>query len=604
MENFFDQFDPKVSAQEPTGARNFFDQFDAPPTATPDVAAENNEFLGGRGARAALGMGRPMVGATQAWAKGGSAVADYLGAGDTMVGRGGHKIAALSGEMADQFADWAKRGRVAAGLEEEAKLFSPSTWDIPATVGDVLSPINLAAGGLVNRGLAATKVGTGLWGRMAQAGAYGGASGLTQPVTTGDLTTPSTEDEPGVPKSFGEAKLEQVGSGIAGGMIAGPAIGLAGDVIGPQISKAARYLSDRGVKLSPGQTLQGIPNRVESGLTSAPISGELVREARAEAIPGYNRAAANEALENIGKTIPEDIAPGHDTYNHVEKTISDNYTAIHSRVNVTEDQQLRQDLSRIVRGSTNSLPREKVQYLADLIKSNVITRFQDRMGNLSGQELQTVQSKIKALSRGYISSGEKSGNPEHTALGEYLDDARRAIDDLVARQNPQEAQALKDTNRAFAHEIILRKATAAPSTQKYHGAFGPQELGAAMNRVTTERNRARGKAFYQDLVEYGKEIIPQRLPDSGTSERREILGLLGVGGAHAAGLGLHAAVGLGSLAAAYSPPAQWLLRKALLSAPKTRGPMGDFIRQYGPRAAIPMITSAIRGQQSPQAEGD
>jgi hypothetical protein len=112
-----------------------------------------------------------------------------------------------------------------------------------------------------------------------------------------------------------------------------------------------------------------------------------------------------------------------------------------------------------------------------MLRKNIVERFADRNGFLTGPELQTVQSKIKALSREYIGSGSANENPEHTAIGEYFDDARKAIDELTARQNPAEAENLKAANRAFAHEIVLRKATAAKSTQAYNGAFTPTELG-------------------------------------------------------------------------------------------------------------------------------
>jgi hypothetical protein len=566
----------------------------------------SDETLGRMDVRAAIGAAKPVIGAGQTWAHGGSAIADYLGAGDTMVGRGGRKIANLLDEQANKFSDWAQRGRVAAGLGEQAELFSPSTWDVPAIAGDVLSPVNLAAGGLINRGVAATrtgaKLGEGLWGRLGKGGAYGGATGLTQPVTTADLAGADTGEGPGEPKTFGEAKLGQVESGVGGGMIAGPALGIAGDIAGPRLSKSVRYLTDRGVKLSPGQTLQGILNRLEASSMSAPISGEMVRDVRGEAIHGFNRAAGNEALSHIKETLPEDIEPGHEMYNYVEDRINKKYTDIHSRVNVTADHGIVQDLSNVIQDATNSLNRPQIQHLQDLIRNNITNRFADRNGQLTGPELQTVQSKIKALSRQYISSGEKSGNPEHTAFGEYLDDARKAVDDLIARQNPAEAQALKDANRAYAHEIVLRKATAAPSAQAYEGAFTPNELGKAMNRVSPERTRARGKAFYQDLVEAGKAVIPSRVPDSATAERKAVLGFMGFEGAHQMGFAPQAIGGILAHGAAYSPPAQWLIRKALLSAPETRGPVGDFIRQYGPRAAVPMITDAIRGRGQPQGE--
>jgi hypothetical protein len=545
-------------------------------------------YTQGMATRFGIGAAQPMIGAGQLWSHGGADVADYLGAGDTMVGRGGRKIAKLFDTKADEFSDWAKQERAKAGLPEKSDLLSPSTWDIAGGIGELASPINLAAGGIA--GSAMRGAGAGLIGRAAQGAGYGAAYGAAQPVTS--------EDTEGGKKSYRDVKTEQIGSGAIGGAIGGPLAGLAGDIAGPRLSEAARYLHERGVRLTPGQLLQGLSARVEGGLQSVPLSGEMVREARAEAIPGFNRAAHNEALGHIGEALPEDVAVGHDAMIHTIGRTNQAYNDVHSRLTATATPQLVNDVNQATQDASRGLTRDNLQHFQDLVRSNLVERFADNNGALNGNQVQAAQSELRKIIRSYT----KSPDPQQNIIARHLGAVQRSMDRLLVQQNPADAARLRAINRLYAHQIVLEKATANTATQPFDGAFTPTQLGKAAGQSSTTRQLATREALYQDLVEHGRAIIPSRVPDSGTAERHALLGILGIGGAHAAGVAPHAMVGMAGVAATYTEPVQRLIQAAIAGSPQTRGPLGDFIRRYGPRVATPLLIEALKGNAQSQQQ--
>ena len=561
---------------------------------------DNDQLLANPGVRAGIAAVQPMIGAGQVllgdygedaekvMAPGGAlAVLGPMGAAVGAVREIGKMTGAndFLNQKANQFADWAKQGRVAAGLGEKAEILDPGTWDLPATAGDILSPVNIVGGRAAGAVVGGTRA-AGLGTRLAHGAGYGAAYGTTQPVTD--------EDTQGGEKSFLEAKLGQIGEGAIGGAIAGPLVGAAGDVIGPHLSDAVRYLLERGVRLTGGQTMEGVANRVEGALQSTPFTGEMVREARRVSTTDFNRVAHNETLENIGQRLPEDVREGYDAMAHTIDAISGAYRDVHHGMRADLNERLLRNLHGVVQEATGELDREAIDQLQRIINSKIINRFRDRNGSVTGAELQSLQSDMRELFRKMSEQGGKQD------VAHYVDRARRAVDIELAIQNPAAARRLRDVNRAYAHQKILERATANPATLAYNGEFTPTQLGAAMTQKSGERQVARNRAFFQDLVRHGKSVIPNRVPDSGTPERMAVLGLLGIGGLH--GFGPHAIAGMGAVGVGYTPLAQRLVRAAIAGGAETRGPIGDIVREYGPTVAVPLIAKALMENNVAQQE--
>ena len=548
-------------------------------------------------ARFGVGLAQPIVGAAQLLARGAPFLA---GATQNPVAQSlagsGRRAAAYLDAAADQFAQWAKQGRQEAGLGEEAELFSPSTWDVPATAGEILSPVNIGAGrgaGLAVKGLGALRnrvfgapvaqaveKGSGVVSkalrRAAEGAGYGATAGLARPVTSAD-----TE---GGAKSFGEVKAEQARTGAIGGAIGGPIAGAAGDVIGPRLTPAARYLLARGVELSPGQILKGLPARIEGLFRATPISGEVVREAQQRAIPTFNRAAYNDAMADLGLKLPADVPTGRPAMQRLAKDTREAYKDVHGRMSATMDRQLLQDLSAVLQDAAYSLDRPDRANLRDLLFRHVVHRFRDAGGALSGPQVQAAMSRLKETIRDKYAEGKP--------VARFLDRARRSFDRLLERQNSRgDVERLRAVNRAYAKQKILEDASSVANTGAQGGEFSPQQLAHAIDRSTTDERAASGKALLQELSEAGQQVIPNRVPDATAPERAALFTGLGVGAYH--GLAPHALGAIAGVGAAYTRPVQNFLRAAIAGAPNTRGPLGDAVRRYGPLAATPLIIDAL-----------
>lgn len=568
---------------------------------TNDVGAAEADPMGGYAARFGVGAAQPAVGLGQLWARGGAKAFDNILGEDNTLSRGGRKIATqIMDPLAEKFADWARQGRLAAGLPEQSELLSPSTWDIPATMGDILSPVNLAGGRVAGAGARALGGGrlaeAGLGSRLVHGAGYGTAYGATKPVT-------SVETEGGQ-KTYGEAKADQLLEGAIGGAIAGPIVGAAGDVIGPRLSDAVRYLLDRGVRMSPGQMSQGWFNRIEQGMESIPAAGVKVSEARHTGYPDFVRAAHNETLQNLrpvgggpGQKLPDDITPGYDAMDHTKQAISDFYDSVHATMTTKFTPKLVADFRKIFTDATSDLDRPAHKRLQEIVRENITEKFVDKNGTLTGEEMQAALAKIKQKARDYLDSKD----PEKVAIGRHLAKVRSAVDALRRSQNPAEADALRGADRAYAMSKILQKAHGANAGQAFEGQFTPAQLGHAMGAETSKHAKSVGRGLFQDLVAAGKQVLPNTLPNSGTSERRLIHELiLGLGGGAALGHAAHMAAGMGGTAALYSQPMQRLVRALITGGRDVRRPIGDLVREYGPNVAVPLIANAL--MQSQQAE--
>lgn len=572
------------------------------PEASTEGGAEKDP-MGGYAARFGVAAAQPAIGLGQLWARGGAKAFDNILGEGNMLSRGGRKIASqIMDPMAEKFADWARQGRAAAGLPEQSELLSPSTWDIPATTGDILSPVNIAGGRVAAAGARALGgrhlAEAGLGSRLTHGAGYGAAYGATKPVT-------SAETEGGQ-KTYGEAKLDQLLEGAIGGAIAGPIVGAAGDVIGPRLSDAVRYLTERGVRMSPGQMSQGWFNRVEQGMESIPAAGMMVSEARHTGYPDFVRAAHNETLQNLrpvgggpGQRLPDNVTPGYEAMDHTRRAISDFYDNTHATMTTRATPQMAADFHGIFQNATSDLDRPALQRLQDIVRTNITEKFADRNGVLMGDELQAALAKIKQIARDHLDSKD----PEKRAIGRHLVDIRRAVDALRRSQNPAEAEALRGADRAYAMSKILEKAHGANAGQAFEGQFTPAQLGQAMGAETSKYAKSTGRGLFQDLVGAGKQVLPNTLPNSGTAERRLIHELvLGLGGGAALGHAAHMGAGMAGTAALYSQPMQRLVRALMTGAHDTRRPIGDLVREYGPNVAVPLIANALM-QSQVESEG-
>ena len=304
-------------------------------------------------------------------------------------------------------------------------------------------------------------------------------------------------------------------------------------------------LRREGVTVTPGQARGPIAASVEDKLTSAPILGSAINDARTQSNLALNRAAASRALAPIGERLPGGLEAGTETVGYVEGRIGDAYTRAAGMVKSAQaDNELLSTLQDLRNANTADLPPATAQLFDQIISERVSSRFAN--GTVDGAMLKQIQSEIGGLAAKYGSSTDGA----QRILGERLGDVRNAIGGLVSRSSPEAAALQTKADRAWANFVRLQTAAARGGEG---GVFTPAQLRAAIKASDKSIRKgavARGDALMQDLADAAVGVMGNKTPDSGTAGRSALLGMGALAGANPPAAAL-AATGLGAASIPY-----------------------------------------------------
>jgi len=415
-----------------------------------------------------------------------------------------------------------------------------------------------------------------------QGAAIGGAAGALTPTETGVSGMEAIQEIP-----------QKVGLGAVGG-VGGTAIGRGvANVVAPKLSEAAQKLIGEGVNLTPGQMMGGALRRIEDKLTSVPLLGDVIDYSRTKGIEEFNKAAFKRALEPIGGTVPKET--GRAGVEAVKTQISDAYNKLLPKMTFVPDQPLYDSLSRLDKVVVG-LPKAENKMVAD----NVIAIIQKHMpdnGLISGGSYKAIESDLGELASNYAgSSGTEAmvGKAYKSALGQ--------VREALARSNPDYAEELGNINKAFANFSRIRRAGSMANTQEM---ITPAQLASAVKAADESAGKgatATGKALMQDLTDAGVQVLPSKIPDSGTAGRSALVNmLLGAGGAVGGSSAYQAfptvtAVGAGlagATALPYLPGARKLVTTAIGKRPESAKKLADAIRELAPYMAAPAAQNIV-----------
>lgn len=391
---------------------------------------------------------------------------------------------------------------------------------------------------------------------IAGAATVGAAQGAVQPVASDD------------------SRLMNMALG-AGGGTAGQAIpkGIA-RVVRPETSLEVRALMREGVTPTPGQILGGSAQRLEEGFTSIPYVGDIIKSGQLRAIEDLNRAAYNRALNPIGESAGK--AVGNEGIKDVGAKLSRAYETILPKLNVQLDQEFGQALQG-VRQLAEDLPEEQGKQFSKLFQSRVLNKFTPE-GTMTGETMKHVESDLGRLASTYRGALD----PDKRLMGEAFTEVQSHLRELVMRSNPTEAPVLQKINEGWAN--FVRAQTAAGRIGAQDGVFSPAQLLSSV-RATDKSVRkgqfARGDALMQDLAKAGKNVLGQKVPDSGTPYRALAAALAG-GTAGGMMLGPGAAIGGLGVAGLYTRPGQKLVASLLTSRPEFAGYLAELIKKPAP----------------------
>ena len=420
-----------------------------------------------------------------------------------------------------------------------------------------------------------------------------GAAGLTRAVVQGGILgalnsgATQTVDTSANP-DFAAEKAKQVALGtLLGGGLSG-ATNTVGKVISPYVRPALQTLIDSGItNMTPGQIIGGAAQRIEQGMTSIPVLGDMIKSAQRRAFQSFDTAAINRSLAPIGDQLP-DGTTGRDAISYASDSLGNAYDNVLNKIgSVPVDNQLLGDLSNL-HGMVGNVKQAAQDQFSSIIDNEILGRV-DQYGNLTGDSLKAAESNLGSVAKGLM----RSGNYDDSTVGTAVSQAQASLRQFLQRASPQNADALAAVNSGYAN--LMRTQRASSYLGADGGIFSPDQLQSAVKALDpTKNNRgfATGTALMQDLSEAGKDVMGSKVPDSGTPFRNAVMtGLAAVAGHSAlppSAMPVAAATGAAAAAAAvpYTSWGQRMGQMLLTARPEAAQAVGDFVKRISPYAAL------------------
>ncbi len=382
-------------------------------------------------------------------------------------------------------------------------------------------------------------------------------------------------------RSFASQKTEDViwGGALGTGTVAG--MKFLGTLMGPSLNEAKQWLVKQGVQLTPGQAFGGIAREAEEGFKSHPILRSFIAGAEGRGKAGFNSAIYNQTLEGlqgipgVQTRVPPGVTP-RQAFVFTKNQFETAYNNTLQGMKVAPDFDFGQDISDLRYEAERRLsPKQFNNFLGDL--TNELTPM------FNGQsDVKAGTRKMQAMADRY-----RSGGPDEQFIADYFEDAKAALTRAVARQNPGKGDQLRKVDLQYA--MFARARDAAGRRARSGGEFDPGDLLQVISSQEKRsgaagRNRnVAGEALLQKYAEYGQQVLPPKIPDSGTPLR--LLWALAVQHPMQAAM-----QGMGALPYTRAGSAAF---DAYLAATRGTAPIGAAIKQAAP-AIAPGVGSVVR----------
>jgi hypothetical protein len=278
-------------------------------------------------------------------------------------------------------------------------------------------------------------------------------------------------------------------------------------------SPAVQNLLQRNVVPTIGQSAGGMANRIEEKLSSVPVVGDIISSAR-------NRARNELGVAGINEGLPADLRvnqPGNAGVEQAKTNLSDAYKNLYGNTRIGADAQLTQDLNAAVNKPTIPLSDDYRKVYDKIVKSEITDRLTPGAtfptGEVKAQIEASLGKKIRDL--GPMPSG------QDLALKQSLEEARNAVRDLANRGAGVDQSRRAALDRGWANMKDMK--TAAGWSEANGGIPTPLQI----------INAAKEGTPLEQLGRSAQEVLGNKVPNSGTTDRLLMSLLLGAGGAAA-----------------------------------------------------------------------
>ncbi len=373
----------------------------------------------------------------------------------------------------------------------------------------------------------------------------------------------------GAPASMGDRAMG-AGKGTLAALIGSGAGNMAAKGARGVADASVQTLRDAAVPMTLGQMV-GRSGKVgamvkgaEDRLSGIPVLGDMINARRTEGVQKFNSSAFDKALEPINAQVGDKV--GEEAVDIAQQKVSDAFQAALGGKVAQADTALARQLTH---ASTQTLALPRVgKEVGDSIREILAPYMTGPQ--MTGEAMQQISRELRDLKAGYQT------DPLKHRIGKAIDATEDAIFGLFKRQAPEVLPAYNAAKQAQRRVFIL--ADAVNKAKNAEGVFTPAQLGMAdrSNAIAygSKLNAARGKGEFHDFQRAAQNVLPSKVPDSGTAGR-VIIPALALGGGGAAdqygGTG-GAGLTLGAiLAGAYTKAGQRLLTKPARGASSAAG---------------------------------
>lgn len=512
---------------------------------------------------------------------------DPISAGAQMLPRGLEYLTSLGGNAPNQlsqfFGDEASRvdeliKAEEAKYQQARQQRGEEGLDVSRIAGNVINPVNLAAGAGAARVLGAAP-------KLAQVAGTGAAAGALQPVL-------DTEE------GFATEKAKQAGLGAVGGVAGQKVVAGLGRVASPLVTKAEQTMRELGVTLTPGQMLGKQAKAVEEFAQNIPLVGNFISNAKERQLFQFNKGVINRALRKVDEKLPDDVI-GRDAVEFVNDVVSQKYDDVLSNISMQYDRELAGKIGSVIAKSKIPGAANK-QQLSDLLDELIYSQIpvdDSVRGTISGDLFKQIETNLNRNITKYA----RSTNPVDVDISDALREALKVLRSELSSQNPKQAVKLAKINAAYGDIDVMR--TAAANTGAANGVFTPKQFQTAVRQRDMTRGKrafAAGKAKGQEISDAAVEMLSP--PAGATLEGRLALG---AAGGYAAMQ--NPAVATGALIAApalYSKAGLKALEAIATKRPEIARRIGDILIKRAPKEGSITGAEVVAEYQKMASRGD
>lgn len=276
-----------------------------------------------------------------------------------------------------------------------------------------------------------------------------------------------------------------------------------------QYRDAVNYLRERNVVPTPAQNIG--PNAATSEDMTSTLNWN-VPGAQKTALKTFNLGGLNEALKPLGLSYTGE--PGREGFGAVAGVIDKAFDNLRGKISLPVPDAMRTQIGQIV--SDAATPDPGIATTVNRILDKALYSQVDSNNVLSGTAFKNAEEMLGDYAKTY--TGDNASATER-GVGRALQGVQGALRDALADANPQYADQLRATNRAYA--ILARLQKAVP-TNDPDGLFTPARLAGAVRAAdNTVRDRAytQGDALLQQYSDAGLRVLGNKFPNSGTAAR-------------------------------------------------------------------------------------